>query len=229
MKLNNVTLICVEGSNDINSINDSVKALLISSKDIEFNSIVLVSSAKPVNLPEKIKHYTIPSMTWLEYNQFIVSELTNYVETEFCILIQPDGFIINSNVWTDDFLKYDYIGHVWDFVNLPYHLPGVDPSVVEKKGIENLNRVGNGGFSLRSKKLLQATSTIVDKCEKGEDVFICNDRFDYLIEKGILFGTVEIARLFSEDPNVHFCKSYQPTFGFHGDKNLINLFDVSIA
>jgi len=223
MNLKNVTLICVEGSTNIDSINDSIKALLISSKNINFGEIVLLSAIRPP-LPEFIRHYTIPSMSWLEYNQFIVSNLTEYVHTDYCILIQPDGFIINSNVWTDEFLNYDYIGHVWDFINLAgWHLPGVDPEVVARKGPENLNRVGNGGFSLRSKKLLNETATIPVKCEKGEDAFICNDQFDYLTEKGIVFGTVEIAKRFSEDPNEHFCRSYQPTFGFHGDKNLIHI------
>jgi hypothetical protein len=229
MKLDNITLVCVEGSSDIKSINDSVKALLISSKDIEFSNVLLLSAIKPDNLPSNINHHLITSMSWLEYNQFIVSNLTQYINTDYCILIQSDGFITNSSVWSDDFLKYDYIGHVWDFINLPYHLPGVDPAVVAKKGPENLNRVGNGGFSFRSKKLLDATATIPVKCEKGEDAFICNDQFDYLTDKGIVFGTVEIARLFSEDPNVHFCKSYQTTFGFHGDKNLINTYDVNIT
>lgn len=229
MKLKNVTLICVEGSLDNNSINNAVKALLISSKDIEFFDIILLSPNKPTNLHSKITHHIIPSMSWLEYNQFIVTNLTNYIQSDFCILVQPDGFILNSNLWTDKFMQYDYIGHVWDFENLPYHLPGVDPDVVARKGPANLNRVGNGGFSFRSKKLLDATATIPAKCEKGEDAFICNDQFDYLTEKGIVFGNVEIARLFSEDPNVHFCKSYQPTFGFHGDKNLINSFDVNIS
>jgi hypothetical protein len=229
MNLDNVTLVCVEGSLDINIINDSVKALLISSKDIKFDSILLLSPVEPDNLPNNIIHHEISSMSWLEYNQFIVSDLTKYINTDYCILIQTDGFILNSSLWTDEFLKYDYIGHVWDFINLPYHLPGVDPEVVARKGAENLNRVGNGGFSFRSKKLLDATATIPVKCEKGEDAFICNDQFDYLTDKGIVFGTVEIARLFSEDPNDHYCRSYQPTFGFHGDKNLIHSFNVNIA
>ena len=224
MILKTVTLICVEGSNSQDEIAKSIKSLLISSSNIEFGEIVLVSPDNlPDVLPEKIKHYVINPMTWLEYNQFIVSELTNYVNTDFCILVQSDGFIINGHLWTEEFLQYDYIGHVWDFVNLPFHLPGVDPEVVAAKGAHNLNRVGNGGFSLRSKKLLNASATITSKCEKGEDAFICNDHYDYLTEqKGIVFGTVEIARKFSEDPTVKECASDSPTFGFHGIKDLIN-------
>ena len=45
-----------------------------------------------------------------EYSKFIVKDLANYFDTTHVLIIQWDGFIINPDKWTDDFLRYDYIG-----------------------------------------------------------------------------------------------------------------------
>jgi hypothetical protein len=47
------------------------------------------------------------------YSHFIVKELDAYVETEYVLVIQYDGFILNPEAWTDEFLKYDYVGAPW--------------------------------------------------------------------------------------------------------------------
>src|SRR5690349_6482270 len=72
-----------------------------------------------------------------DYNRFVVTELHNHFNTEHCLLIQWDGYVINPEAWSDEFLQYDYIGAPWD-----------------------TNIVGNGGFSLRSKRFCELTATI---------------------------------------------------------------------
>jgi hypothetical protein len=217
LNLPQVTLVCVEGTEKENSIIDAINALRVSSHYINFGEILLISPTLPIELPKNIKHININKITWIEYNQFIISELYKYINTEYCILIQTDGFILNAHLWTNEFLKYDYIGHAFDFINCPWQINGVDPKIVEQKGILGLNRVGNGGFSFRSKKLLKTTSEIPYKCEKGEDAFICNDNYDFLIKKEIKFASVEIADLFSKD----YSKYNTDTFGFHGNKEIL--------
>ena len=32
-------------------------------------------------------------------------ELNNYIDTDFVLIVQHDGFIINPSSWNDDFLK----------------------------------------------------------------------------------------------------------------------------
>jgi hypothetical protein len=216
--LHQVTLVCIEGTERENSIIDAINALRVSSHNINFKEILLISPSLPVELPKEIRYQKINKLTWIEYNQFIVSELYKYINTDYCILIQTDGFILNPHLWTDDFLKYDYIGHAFDFINCPWQVNGVDSEVIKQKGVHNLNRVGNGGFSFRSKKLLEATAKIPYKCEKGEDAFICNDNYDFLIEKGITFAPVEIADIFSKD----YSEYKNDTFGFHGNKDILN-------
>jgi hypothetical protein len=38
-------------------------------------------------------------------------------DTEFAILVHEDGFIVNPECWSDEFLKYDYIGAPWPIPN----------------------------------------------------------------------------------------------------------------
>lgn len=212
--LPNVTLICIEGTEN------SEKALLAleySSQGINFKETLLISPSSP-SLPHYIKHYSIDRLTWDEYNSFIINKLHSYFKTEYCILIQTDGFIINPHLWNDEFLQYDYIGAAWDFEKYPFQTNSINPKVIESKGVKGLNRVGNGGFTLRSKKLLEATSNSPFDCKGPEDVFICNDFYDYFVELGIKFAPVELAQIFSQDP----LPDVESTFGFHGNKDLIN-------
>lgn len=63
--------------------------------------------------------------------------IPSIVDTDFNIIVHYDGFAINKNAWTDEFLEYDYIGAIWT-------------------GCPENQSVGNGGFSLRSKRLYAA-------------------------------------------------------------------------
>jgi hypothetical protein len=67
-----------------------------------------------------------------EYSEFCMKKLYKYFDTEHVLIIQWDGFVIDGSAWNDDFLKYDYIGAPWQY---------------------DERNVGNGGFSLRSKRL----------------------------------------------------------------------------
>ena len=71
------------------------------------------------------------------YSHFIVKELADYIATDYALVIQWDGFVIDGGMWADEFWNYDYIGAKWPHVAGDF-------------------RVGNGGFSLRSKRLLDA-------------------------------------------------------------------------
>ena len=133
-----------------------------------------------------------------EYSKFVIYELHKYIKTDFVLLMQWDGWIINKSAWNPRFLDYDYIGAVW-----PWHLEGF--------------RVGNGGFSLRSKKLLDLThkDEFVYK-DRNEDDLICHINRDYLVRNGVRFAPEELAREFSyerEATNI-------PSFGFHGEYNM---------
>lgn len=159
----------------------------------------------------------------IEYSRFCVEDLNSIIKSDFCLMIQWDGFIINPQMWDNNFMNYDYIGAPWGFI---YNCR---------------NSVGNGGFSLRSKKFLEASSTIkydhnnrdfysmdqkllIKICP--EDWFLCYSNYYQLINKGIKFAPSEIAYKFSvEHPHpwhqydVNILDSYK-SFGFHAASNI---------
>jgi hypothetical protein len=222
LNLDNVTLICVEGRYNDKSIKNSLKALMYSSLEINFKEILFLSpkiESEEILLQIKnlnINHYEIQSLDWIGYGNFILKNLYDYVKTDYCLVIQWDGFILNPHLWSNEFLKYDYIGAKWDY----NHLKGCQWLFPEVKQKKELNLVGNGGFSLRSKKLLYETKYAPFKCHGPEDAYICNNYYDYFKSKKIKYSPPEIADRFSREMNHSL--SWDSVFGFHGEKEFIN-------
>ena len=108
--------------------------------------------------------------------------------------------------WTEEFLNYDYIGAPWE--------PGLH---FTKSGKEVL--VGNGGFSLRSQKIMTAPRVLnLPFTDNGtgyfhEDGQLCNYHRERLEEHGIKFAPVDLAAKFSKE----ICgdKSGVKPFGYH--------------
>lgn len=163
--------------------------------------------------PEKIsndyQHVSIvPDFTRQDYNYFCLKNLWSFVLTDHVLVIQYDGIAVNSEYWSDEYLKYDYIGAPW-----PKKYSWISPE----------ESVGNGGFSLRSRKLLYALRDDQIRSIKGtdrtenEDAVICQNFRQYLINKyQIKFAPLEVANVFSHELSNFTGK----TFGFHGCWNI---------
>lgn len=138
-----------------------------------------------------------------DYNRIILEELPKVIDTDFALVIQFDGFIINPQAFSPDFFQFDYIGAVW----------GEYPEY----------RVGNGGFSWRSRRLIEATSKHLSLRKDGlaEDLFICR-QLRPLLESQYKchFADEATANRFSYE----IVPTNQPTFGFHGLFNLIQVY-----
>jgi hypothetical protein len=133
-----------------------------------------------------------PIKTTKDYSDLLLTGLRQYVAGTHVLIIQWDSFIINSELWTHDFLQYDYIGAAW-----PHH-----PDTP----------VGNGGFSLRSIKLLEALESSAISKRHPEDFCICVDNKATLENQfGIEFAPENIAEQFAVERT-----SWHPAFGFHG-------------
>lgn len=167
-----------------------------------------------------------------EYNDFIL-HLDNYVNSDYVLLIQDDGHIVNPDLWTDEFLNYDYIGAPWPFedswINQQYQ-----PQQEYIRKYFSKNRVGNGGFSLRSKKFLKFANQYLSCDGLGEDTFLCTRVYDEAIEYGIKFAPFDLAVQFSyENPCTEHGYSWtsriafdkRKHFGWHG-KNFINTLEL---
>lgn len=193
-------------------------ALRISSHEIEFGAIKFLCSEPFTASEQKIKIETIPRMDILGYSKFILNDLHHYVDTEYCLVVQSDGFVLNANFWDPKFLSFDYIGAPW-----PKKL-FLQPGNIELNMLKNC--VGNGGFSLRSKKLLLETAKIdynsLSFPTQSEDLIICHYLYDHFIDIGIRFPDPEIAARFSiESQDALYGQNLMSVFGFHG-KSLRN-------
>ena len=127
------------------------------------------------------------------YGQFILCELTRYVTTDFALIVQWDGFVIEPAAWSDDFLQFDYIGAPW--TDQP---PGRD--------------VGNGGFSLRSRQLLEQGTQPWFQLSHPEDLCIAHVNRAALEERGIRIADRALARCFSRERE----EAGHHHFGIHG-------------
>jgi hypothetical protein len=195
--LSNITII------NANCVNPklSVKALNFSSTNLKFAKTVLFSNEEPVNLTDNIDFIKIPKIeTVNQYNEFILRNLVDYIETDYCLVTQNDGFVINPHLWRNEFLDYDYIGAPWT-----------------KHGMlvwGRTNRIGNGGFSLRSKQLMKFIQGFkrIDY-STPEDVIT-----SLVIEKhNFKYPDVELACKFSlECPLEDYPFNVHESFGFHG-------------
>jgi hypothetical protein len=96
-------------------------------------------------LGTEIVNILIPSFTAFfdDINRICLCLMPRVVTTDFNLTVQPDGFAINPQAWDDRFWEYDYIGAPWPWMwgGGPYW-----PGPI----------VGNGGFSLRSRRLYRA-------------------------------------------------------------------------
>lgn len=157
---------------------------------------------RPIAIPG-VHTVTIPPIrSSAEYSHFMMKDLLRYIDTEFVLVAQWDGYAVNPQAWSPEFLLFDYIGARWD------RPPEPDQA---------RHNVGNGGFSLRSRALLEALQDPAIKPGHPEDRAICRDYRDYLERRhGIVFAPEDMADRFSFE---HIEPPALP-FGFHGVTNI---------
>lgn len=202
VRLHNVELISINTHNP----EASVKAIEYSCRGFEFSAKKIFSDRMPYNIvSQDIKHIRVdPFRERHAYSSFVIKELYKHIEAEFVMMIHDDGFIINPHLWQEDFLKYDYIGAPW---------PG------SKENIDH-GRVGNGGFCIRSKKLLEACKDMHVEEDSHDDWMVGVTHNEYLRGLGFKFAPVTLAMKFSLELPIEECEyNLENTFGFHGKRS----------
>lgn len=210
VNLNNITLVSVTSVN----VDRTIRALKHSTQGISFGEVLLLTD-KDVS-PSGIKTIKIDQLDYIAYSKFIVYELHKFINTDFALIIQDDGFVINPNKWNDKFLNFDYIG-------APFPIPNPSDNISYRDPFGNLVRVGNGGFSLRSKKLLELPTKLDLEWKPyfgyyNEDGFFAVHNKHLFEENGCKFAPVEIAAEFSHEKQTNETVGIIP-FGFHGKQN----------
>ncbi len=145
----------------------------------------------------------------IDYNRVCLNLLPDLIQEDHVLLIQCDGYAANASAWTPEFLQYDYVGACW-----PPHW-------------YTPHAVGNGGFSLRSRKLLTAIKQLnIVASDRHEDYHICLDMRDALEQMGCVWAPAPLADQFSIENNTQ-SEWLGKSFGFHG-KFLTSLYGTLV-
>jgi len=173
LELKNTTLVCI----DCKHPRSALAAIERTESKCRFAARLFISTG--------------PIKSRYAYSRYIITTLPLLVKTDFVLIIQADGWLVNPLAWTEDFFNYDFIGAPW------------------ANGL-----VGNGGFSLRSRHCLNTAKTLIQNGFHCEDLTICKRRREEMIGAGVCFAPVSLAEKFSTE------SEYTGQFGFHG-KHLI--------
>ena len=215
LQLPNVTAICLQGRDnnfDGQLTERSKKLLEYMVSIIDFHKIIFIAPVDPQ--VEGVTYIHTEPTTYHYYNRWCVRDLTNYIDTDYCLLFQDDGFPLNPELWEDEFLNYDYVGAPLPLDTIILHNPE--------------ERIGGGGFTLRSKKLLDLMTTWTDyEGTENEDTYICHVRRNELVRKGLKICPHTIARRFVIQNAIDENHTIYNTFGFHGrDEKLDAVMDI---
>jgi hypothetical protein len=134
-----------------------------------------------------------------DYSEFMFKRLLTYIRTEHVLVVQWDGFVVHPTLWQNHFLDFDFIGAPWPQFNDEY-------------------QVGNGGFSMRSRRLMSILQDARFSDTHPEDVAICRTYRSVLDRDfGMRFPTASLAVQFSVE------RQGDPRFSFgcHGLANMV--------
>lgn len=192
LELPQVTLVALGNQN----VPGMVNALERSSREIKWGAIKLITDLHIKNIDE--------------WNQAIVFDLRRYIDTPFCLLVHPDGFVVNPQSWNPDWLNYDYIGAPWPLPRDDYSYRTPDGEIV---------RVGNS-VSLRSKEMLELPYQMEVAWRSyfgntNEDGFLtCHNRRLFQ-QFGARYAPIEVAKHFSREMDIPENADVDSPFCFH--------------
>lgn len=192
------------------------RALNYCQKFFEFGKTILVTH-EDIDV-DNIELHIVDKLDFNQYSNHVL-KLIDHTDNDYVLLIQNDGHIVNPNLWDDEYLEYDYIGAPW-----PYEESWINLQLQQQQPYirENFskNRVGNGGFCIRSRKFLEFSAQY-ESCDGiGEDTFLCTRKYDEAIEYGIKFAPFELAVKFSyENPCIEFGTPWNQPIAFDSSKH----------
>jgi len=240
-----LTIVSVFGHNDGSA---AIPSIVKSMEKLPGSRGLLLSIKKPENLPSEIEWKRIFFLNYKQYTLFMMHSLYAFIETDYCLVVQDDSWVLNGDKFTEEFYQYDYIGP-------PTHCGfqfNDDASSIQHLFLQfhwlnkpNTFVVQNGGFSLRSKQFLEAcnvhgiTHTIPEplklkndsmKKEKlwihnwNEDVQLSSLFRPVLTSCGYKFAPLEVATRFAIeylDPTWHKDIDFDQLVGHHAKSRIL--------
>ena len=193
INLQNVALVCIDSVDSMRG----VKAIYKCQEHINFG-MAMIYGQNFIELQRGSGNamWTVdPIKSIEEYSRYVFKEMIRHIHTDYCMIIQHDGFVLNPYLWQDAFLDYDYIGAPWWY--------------------DDGKNVGNGGFSIRSRRLMLELQDPFYTDVHPEDEKICRKYRPRLESKGFTFAPEWLAKQFSWEGNPKYPEFKNNTFGYH--------------
>lgn len=218
MEHKELTIVSAYGHGDGAS---TIPSILKSMKELPGSRGLLLSVAKPYNLPDNIRWRQIYPLNYRGYSTFMMHCLYAFIETDFCLVVQDDGWVLDGNNWKEDYYNYDYIGGITHagLVGDSLHLG------FTWVGKPNPTLVLNGGFSLRSRRFLEAPNKHGIAQMFSTEIHIWNEdiqlsclRKSLFTELGYKIAPPEVAKEFSMEhiaPQFHDDLDFSKLLGHH--------------
>ena len=183
MEHSNLTVVSVYGHNDGAS---AIPSILKSMRELPGSRGLLLSIQKPASLPHDIQWKQIGDLDYMMYSVFMMHSLYAFIETDYCLTVQDDGWVLNGKNFKPEYYEYDYIGGACHAAKVGNQLMlrctwhDQHPRVL----------VQNGGFSLRSKRFLEAPNKYGIVHSQANDIHLWNEDVQLSCLKRHLFAEV---------------------------------------
>jgi hypothetical protein len=196
LQLPTTTLVCV----DCLDSKRAIRVLEHCKSMVDFADVKLLSS-----IPSDYEHRVriMPLNSLIAYSIFMLTRFHEYIDTPNVLIVQRDGWILNPESFDPNWLDLDFIGPIY---------------------MQN-DRVGSGGFSLRSKRIMQEVSKTMpawDGTQRSAEMIQKNlpmyeDGQLSLTEfsKGFKIASLEQAADFAQGGNRNPQYFRTKPFGFH--------------
>lgn len=219
MEHDNLTIVSVYGHNDGSG---AIQSIVQSMKELPGSRGLLLSIEKPANLPSSIEWRPIYPLTYMQYSVFVMHSLYAFIETDYCLIVQDDSWVIDGKNFKPEYYEYDYIGAATHAAVVGNQL------MLHGTWVDEPNRVmvQNGGFSLRSKRFLEAPNKLGLTHTHADNIYLWNEDVQLTaIKRGILesnglrFASEEVARGFAVEyavKKLYDGFDYSQLLGHHG-------------
>lgn len=204
LQLPDVTIIIADGLN----AHRAQKVLDHCTSLCDFGAVKLLTHL-PIDSPYRVE--IMPLKSLVAYSIWCLTEMHKHFDTSHVLIVQRDGWILNPLSWNNDWLNYDYVA----------------PLFVQH------DDVGSGGFSMRSKAIMEASAKFIGDWDGTEEhaKFLQSEKARSY-EDGVLSLTMNDGtwKYLPKEEAGKFCAGGNPNpeyyhaypFGFHGDKQEIN-------
>ena len=194
----------------------ALRAMRLTLERCSYEDAIFFTDADPgtLDVPRGVRVRPIaPIADSAGYSRFMLKDLARDIASDFVQVVQWDGYVVHPDAWSDEFLEYDYIGARWWF---------------RPEG----SNVGNGGFSLRSRRLLEALADPRFEPSDPEDNAICiehraqlEQRYAIRIAPGALAARYAFEGDMPTGREFGFHRVYNLPY-FHGEAELAALIEA---